>query len=70
MQDMTAIFDNDDFERWWLHGRARNDRVSQSDQDELFENCLYLCESEGRVLAQTHEELRQAIASWAEDWNA
>jgi hypothetical protein len=66
----TAIFGPDDFERWFKEGASRTDRCPDSAREQLFENCLYLTDVEERVLLQTPAELRDAIDTWADEWNA
>ncbi len=65
----TATFGPDDFERWWLEGMTREDKIKKHDRSELYENCLYLAEAEHREMTQTLAELREAINNWADKWN-
>jgi len=65
----TATFGPDDFERWWLEGMTREDKIKKHDRSELYENCLYLAEAEQREMIQTAAELKNAINEWADQWN-
>jgi len=65
-----ATFDGEDFERWWLHGMRRQDRLSLADINEMYDNLVYLAGAEQRTMTQTESELRGLIADWAADWNA
>ena len=67
--DYTAEFGNEDYERWFLHGRDRTDNVEDADQVDLYENCIYLARAEARRMIQTAQELRSSIAKWASEWN-
>jgi len=66
---LYATFGEDDFESWWLAGMTRSDPVSAANQDELYENCVYLANAEGREMSQSEEELRKLIEAWADKWN-
>ena len=66
---LTAEFEADDFECWWLAGRTREDRVAQADQTKLIENCIYLARAEQRRMLQTIAQLRTAVRDWAKRWN-
>ncbi len=70
MGEYTATFGDEDFERWWLAGMDRDDILTDRNQQELFDNCVYLAQAERRTLTQSHEELQAAIADWAQRWNA
>lgn len=67
--EYTVTFGPSEFDGWALYGMCRDEEITEAQQHDLFANCLYLCEAEQRTLAQTHEELRDAISSWAEGWN-
>lgn len=67
--DYTAVFDDDDFERWWLAGMTRTDPVSDDDRAELLENCIYLAKTENREMLQSADDLAEEINNWAEKWN-
>jgi hypothetical protein len=66
---MTATFETEDFERWWLHGFDRDDAIGEGDIDELVENCIYLATMECREMTQSLEELKGEIERWAAKWN-
>lgn len=67
--EYTATFGADDFEAWFLAGAKRNTRFTPANQQELYENCLYLAQAESRRITQTSSELKSAISEWADDWN-
>ena len=67
--ELIAFFENDDFDGWFLASMDREDEVTPETQLELFDACKYLAEAEQRRMLQTDEELREAIAAWALDWN-
>lgn len=64
-----ATFGPDDFERYWLHGADRSDKLSDTDIAEMVEHCLYVAELERREMTQTLAELRAEARDWADDWN-
>lgn len=69
MKDKEELFTNDDFERWFLHGANRSDRITELDREQLLENCNYICQAEVLSPSQSTAELRAAIDRWADDWN-
>jgi len=68
--EYTAFFTADDFDRWFLAGSDYDDIVTPEDEEDLYDNCLYLAKVEGRVLLQSSEELKTAISNWADEWNS
>jgi hypothetical protein len=66
----TATFTLDDFESWWLAAKTREDKLSPTDMQALYDNFLYLAESEEREITHTASELRSIIRSCADEWNA
>ena len=68
--EFTATFEPRDFESWFLEGESRDTPFTPSNEVELYENCLYLAQSEARRITQSARELRHAIKAWAADWNA
>lgn len=68
-EELTAEFEYDDFDGWFLCGASREDTVLSNDREQLFENCLYLVRAENRRLLQSHAELRNLIDDWATTWN-
>jgi hypothetical protein len=68
-EEMTATFEEDDFEAWWLNCMEREDPVSEEDREQLLQSCLELAENENREMLQSEEDLRDAIDAWADSWN-
>ena len=65
----AATFGPDDFETWFLTGADRNTRFSAKNEQELYDNCKYLAESECRLITQSASELKRDIRNWANSWN-
>lgn len=67
--ELTADFGPEDFERWWLAGMDRDDRIDDDARAEMLDAMLYLAEAENRRMVQTVADLRAAIGDWADEWN-